>query len=249
MDINTAIWYYLDNKWIAGNVLSIDESEISIKLDNNKILKLKTKDDLRLRNSIDTTEIDNLIDLPNLNEPSIINNIKCRYIKDKIYTFTGPILLAVNPYKTIKIYTNQIIDDYFRKRCDSPHVYVIADNAYHNMRNNKKDQTILVSGESGAGKTQTTKIIMNYYAKIGDGQIITDIESKILDSNPILEAFGNAKTLSNDNSSRFGKFIKLFFKSGELIGGSIDTYLLEKMRIINHKEGEQNFHIFYMILL
>jgi myosin heavy subunit len=197
-----------------------------------------------------------------------------RYNENIIYTYTGPILLAINPFWRVPLYTNKILEQYRRdgqaKSFDPdfrsnlpPHVYAIADNAYRLMtnptsENQKRNQSILVSGESGAGKTETTKIIMKYLAILGghdskailegDSSVVS-IEQQVLQSNPILEAFGNARTVRNDNSSRFGKFIEIDFdKDGFLVGAAIRTFLLEKIRIVHTGENERNFHIFYLML-
>lgn len=190
---------------------------------------------------------DDLINLTYLNEPSILYNIEYRYTNDNIYTFNGDILLAVNPFKKINIYNDIFINNYNLKPYIDlkPHPYYIGKKAFEKLKYNK-NQSILVSGESGAGKTQTTKIIMKYISNICSNDK-NDISEKILASNPILEAFGNAKTIRNDNSSRFGKFIKLLFDKNNLIGSEINTYLLEKIRITNVSNNERNFHIFYML--
>ena len=309
--------------------------------------------------------VDDLIGLPHLHEPAILHALRLRYDSDIIYTSTGPILIAINPFKAMPLYTAEMMEAYRRqgelgfvnvlnnnnrdddndekmtvndgqqkemKRKQStkttmfnkrlpPHVYLTADDAYRAMMrgiesnlagggkssggiggigganknkinssnksksNNKNDdeetptnQSILVSGESGAGKTVTTKIVLNYFAMLSkiaedrsgreqsaaakqithdggedggsnDQQIIIGVEQQVVDSNPILEAFGNARTIRNDNSSRFGKFIDIRFSStGKLTGASIDTYLLEKVRLIRQAEGERNFHVFYQFL-
>ena len=191
----------------------------------------------------------NLINLTYLNEPTVLNNILFRYSNDEIYTFNGDILIAINPFKKIPIYSNKIIKDYVNNDFDSlqPHPYYISKKAVKQLSFNSKDQSILVSGESGAGKTQTTKFILNYISNISNDN--NELSNKILSSNPILEAFGNAKTIRNDNSSRFGKFIRVLFdKNNNLIGANIDTYLLEKIRVTHVESLERNFHIFYLML-
>lgn len=191
---------------------------------------------------------------------------------DEIYTYTGPILIAMNPFKKIHLYTSAILEKYYSVGLSKsqgvdfpllpPHVYAIADASYRDMMhavhngsgpNTVCNQVILISGESGAGKTESTKIVLRYLTTLGSstGKMETEtgsIMDKILCSNPILEAFGNAKTIRNDNSSRFGKFIELnFSKRGHLIGGTIKTYLLEKVRLPYQQLGERNFHIFYQM--
>lgn len=261
--------------------------------------------------------VDDLIGLTHLHEPAILHALRLRYDSDIIYTSTGPILIAVNPFKEMPLYTEKVMTQYrlqgeqgtnasalsehqtpFKRRTNDaiikkmnkatqkrlpPHAYQIADDAYRAMirgmenkvlmrggRHNSMDtvsmnQSILVSGESGAGKTVTTKIVLNYLAmlsKIASAAIFSSprakvppnddhvsIEQQVLQSNPILESFGNARTIRNDNSSRFGKYIDIRFSSiGKLIGASIETYLLEKVRLIHPGANERNYHIFYEFL-
>ena len=192
---------------------------------------------------------ENLIHLIYLNEAEILNTIHIGYNQDSIYTLNDSILIAVNPYKNIDIYSNEIINRYYKKETHKPHPYLIANNAFKKLLHFKRNQTILVSGESGAGKTQTTKYLMKYISKISDYKIKNNIEKELIAPNIILEAFGNAKTIRNDNSSRFGKFIKLQFNIDfQLVGANINTYLLEKIRVTNTNNNENNFHIFYILL-
>jgi myosin V len=233
--------------------------------------------DVKLRNAVDENLVENLIKLPFLNEPAILHCLQQRYEQGLIYTYTGPILIAVNPFKRVNLYTKPILDEYYNRGLLksmgvdvgselSPHVYAIADNAYRQMmsvlvgKNDKGksiepcNQSILISGESGAGKTESTKVVLSYLTTVGRAADSNDsfegsVMDKVLRSNPILEAFGNAKTKRNDNSSRFGKFIQLNFnRRGNLIGGSIKTYLLEKVRLPLQQIGERNFHIFYQLV-
>lgn len=208
--------------------------------DNNDNLFLKNEED---------KFCNNLINLTYLNEPTVLNNILFRYSNDEIYTFNGDILIAVNPFKKIPIYSNEIIKHYINQDFEllEPHPYFISKKAIKQLTFNNENQSILVSGESGAGKTQTTKFILNYISSISNDN--NELSNKILSSNPILEAFGNAKTIRNDNSSRFGKFIRVLFdENNKLIGANIDTYLLEKIRVTHVEPQERNFHIFYLML-
>jgi len=192
----------------------------------------------------------NLIHLRHLHEPSILHHVHKRYDDDIIYTFTGDILLSVNPFKSLNIYDNTIIKGFHSGDLNYPHIFSISKNAYAASFKND-NQSILISGESGAGKTVAAKYIMRYLTLVGSNEqkrVENSIENKILCSNPILEAFGNSKTLRNDNSSRFGKFIKLFQEDGKIIGSKIETYLLEQIRIVCPSIYERNYHIFYMIL-
>ncbi|KAL7673816.1 hypothetical protein ACOME3_000095 [Neoechinorhynchus agilis] len=190
-----------------------------------------------------------MIDLGELTEGSILRNLFTRYKDGKIYTYIGSILTAVNPYRNMPIYGNDAIAKYKEKQLEDnePHIYAIADNAYRDMKSFSRDETIIISGESGSGKTESTKVFLKYLA-YSSGQH-SWIEQQILDSNPILEAFGNAKTVRNDNSSRFGKYIDIIFdKDGHILTAEILQYLLEKSRIVSQDTNERNYHIFYSML-
>eukprot|EP00752_Nemacystus_decipiens_P001923 g1852.t1 len=229
--------------------------------------------DVKLRNvagqasNLEGAGVEDLTSLSHLHEPTILYSLSQRYQSDLIYTGVGPILLAVNPFKRVELYSDAILAAYRqdgeRRHYDpdydetlAPHVYAIADKAYRNMtapsnEYEHRSQSILVSGESGAGKTETCKIIMKYLAILGSKTGSTElgtIEQQVLESNPILEAFGNARTVRNDNSSRFGKYIQIIFDSyGKLTGAQIKTFLLEKVRVVKHSAMERNYHIFYML--
>nr|XP_033777293.1 unconventional myosin-Ic isoform X1 [Geotrypetes seraphini] len=185
-------------------------------------------------------------------EAAFIENLRKRFKENLIYTYIGSVLVSVNPYKELEIYTKPHMERYrgvsFYEV--SPHLYAIADNSYRSLRTERKDQCILISGESGAGKTEATKKILQYYAvtcPVSDR--VETIKDRLLQSNPILEAFGNAKTLRNDNSSRFGKYMDVQFDyKGAPVGGHILNYLLEKSRVVHQNHGERNFHIFYQLL-
>jgi myosin heavy subunit len=196
--------------------------------------------------------VDDCAALSNLNEPAVLYNLKLRYDVDIIYTYSGLFCVVINPYKQIPIYTQEIIEHYAGKRRDEvpPHVFAMADGAYRAMIQDKKNQSMLVTGESGAGKTENTKKIIQYLAAIaGRGGTEGYLERQLLQANPLLEALGNAKTNKNNNSSRFGKFIKITFdKSGFISGASIVSYLLEKNRVVKQGQGERCFHIFYQLM-
>ena len=251
---NTQIWLKNNEKiWIKGHIISNENNLFTVYdsfLENEKVV---SENDFYLANKI--TNKTNLINLIHLHEPAILNSLKNHYSNDNIYTWTGPILIAINPFKILPIYTNELLD----KHClwginnnninPTPHVYSIADYSYRKLCTKNTSQSILISGESGAGKTVSTKIIMKYLTKIGASKetSLNNIESTILDSNPILEAFGNAATIRNNNSSRFGKYIKLIFDKNILTSGCIETYLLELVRLIKQVGNERNFHIFYQL--
>ncbi|XP_041105441.1 myosin VIa isoform X2 [Polyodon spathula] len=184
-----------------------------------------------------------------LNEATLLNNVRVRYSKDKIYTYVANILIAVNPYYDIpKLYSPETIKQYQGKSLGTlpPHVYAIADKAFRDMRVLKMSQSIIVSGESGAGKTENTKFVLRYLTtSYGTGQ---DIDERIVEANPLLEAFGNAKTVRNNNSSRFGKFVEIHFnEKNSVVGGFVSHYLLEKSRICMQSKEERNYHIFYRL--
>lgn len=210
-----------------------------------------------------------LITLPHLHEPAILHALSDRFFRGKIYTWTGPVLIAVNPFQRLPLYTDDILETYRRDgllkaqglqsgQDLEPHVFAVADRSFRQMMSEqRKSQSILISGESGAGKTETTKIVMLYLTTLGaasseEGTTDSAEDStmqRVLQSNPVLEAFGNARTLRNDNSSRFGKFIELgFSRAGHLMGAKVQTYLLEKVRLAFHAAGERNYHIFYQLL-
>jgi myosin heavy subunit len=213
-------------------------------------------------------KLDNLIQLNDLNEQAILHNLRIRWLQDNIYTSISSILISVNPFKLLPLYTPEILDQYkdSRGRGLAPHVFAVADNAYRSMLADHSDQSLVISGESGAGKTEATKLILQYLAEVsgqveeaeegnvrsepqGDSDSFEGLEQQILQANPVMESFGNATTVRNDNSSRFGKLISLQFNNGgSIVGGYITQYLLEKSRVVRTEEGERNYHIFYQLL-
>jgi myosin heavy subunit len=190
--------------------------------------------------------------LTSLNEANLLENLRLRFGADSIYTYTGSILMALNPYKQLPLYGAEAIEQYRGRPRGSnpPHVYAMADRAHRALTAERLDQSIIVSGESGAGKTETCKAVMKFLLAVrGDGSDSSSLDAQILQSNPILESFGNARTLRNNNSSRFGKFIKVHFDgAGHVSGASVVTYLLEKSRLVAPANGERSYHCFYQLL-
>ncbi|XP_011309584.1 myosin heavy chain 95F isoform X1 [Fopius arisanus] len=197
-----------------------------------------------------TKDVEDNCALMYLNEATLLNNIRTRYFKDRIYSYVANILIAVNPYCPVKdLYSPKMIKSYQGKSLGEtpPHVFAIADKSFRDMKVFKQSQSIIVSGESGAGKTESTKYLLRYLCDLW-GSMAGPIEQKILDANPVLEAFGNAKTKRNNNSSRFGKFMEVHFDNKcQVVGGYISHYLLEKSRVCLQSPDERNYHVFYMM--
>ncbi|XP_074158926.1 unconventional myosin-Ib isoform X1 [Sminthopsis crassicaudata] len=207
---------------------------------------------------VKTSLLDNMIGvgdmvlLEPLNEESFIDNLKKRFDHNEIYTYIGSVVISVNPYRSLPIYSPEKVEDYRNRNFYelSPHIFALSDEAYRSLRDQDKDQCILITGESGAGKTEASKLVMSYVAAVcGKGAEVNQVKEQLLQSNPVLEAFGNAKTVRNDNSSRFGKYMDIEFDfKGDPLGGVISNYLLEKSRVVKQPRGERNFHIFYQLL-
>ncbi|XP_066063374.1 unconventional myosin-Ia [Chamaea fasciata] len=201
---------------------------------------------------LDAEAVADLVLLDPLTEESLVQTLQERFRRHDIYTYIGNVVISVNPYQSLPIYTPEKVEEYHN--CSffavKPHIYAIADDAYRSLRDRDRDQCILITGESGAGKTEASKLVMSYVAAVSSkGEEVNKVKEQLLQSNPVLEAFGNAKTVRNDNSSRFGKYMDIEFDfKGEPLGGVISNYLLEKSRIVRHVKGERNFHIFYQLL-
>eukprot|EP00117_Sycon_ciliatum_P037487 scpid7115/ scgid4248/ Myosin-IIIa len=197
-----------------------------------------------------SSQDDDLALLPNLDEKILLEKLQKRYGEDVIYTYVGDILIAVNPFKSMTIYGNEVCEKYQNVKQRSklpPHVYAIGDHMYRSMRTSLVDQVCVISGESGAGKTETAKLLVRQVLHVSRS-VHPDLQAQILKVNPLLEALGNARTIMNNNSSRFGKFLKLHFNANAVVtGASIAHYLLEKSRVVTQNEGERNFHIFYLM--
>nr|CAB3470105.1 unnamed protein product [Digitaria exilis] len=239
--------------WVDGEVVKIKGEEAEIQATNGKkivanLSKLYPKDIEAAAGGVD-----DMTKLSYLHEPGVLQNLAIRYELNEIYTYTGNILIAVNPFQRLPhLYDPHMMQQYKGAPFGelSPHVFAVADVAYRAMINENKSNAILVSGESGAGKTETTKMLMRYLAYLG-GRAATEgrtVEQQVLESNPVLEAFGNAKTVRNNNSSRFGKFVEIQFdKHGRISGAAIRTYLLERSRVCQISDPERNYHCFYLL--
>uniref|UniRef100_A0A8C8B445 Myosin heavy chain n=1 Tax=Otus sunia TaxID=257818 RepID=A0A8C8B445_9STRI len=230
----------------------------------NKETRVVKEDELQPMNPPKFDMIEDMAMLTHLNEASVLYNLKRRYSHWMIYTYSGLFCVTINPYKWLPVYTAPVVAAYKGKRRTEvpPHIYSIADNAYNDMLRNRENQSMLITGESGAGKTVNTKRVIQYFAivaALGDtpGKKLAalatktggTLEDQIIEANPAMEAFGNAKTIRNDNSSRFGKFIRIHFgPSGKLASADIDIYLLEKSRVIFQQPKERSYHIYYQIL-
>ncbi|XP_061524368.1 LOW QUALITY PROTEIN: unconventional myosin-Va [Phycodurus eques] len=211
----------------------------------------KTKNLPYLRNPDILVGENDLTALSYLHEPAVLHNLKVRFIDSKlIYTYCGIVLVAINPYETLPIYGTDIINAYSGQNMGDmdPHIFAVAEEAYKQMARDERNQSIIVSGESGAGKTVSAKYTMRYFATVSGSASEANVEEKVLASNPIMESIGNAKTTRNDNSSRFGKYIEIGFDNRyRIIGANMRTYLLEKSRVVFQADEERNYHIFYQL--
>ncbi|KAM9366505.1 unconventional myosin-Va [Symphorus nematophorus] len=211
----------------------------------------KTKNLPYLRNPDILVGENDLTALSYLHEPAVLHNLKVRFVDSKlIYTYCGIVLVAINPYETLPIYGTDIINAYSGQNMGDmdPHIFAVAEEAYKQMARDERNQSIIVSGESGAGKTVSAKYAMRYFATVSGSASEANVEEKVLASNPIMEAIGNAKTTRNDNSSRFGKYIEIGFDNRyRIIGANMRTYLLEKSRVVFQADEERNYHIFYQL--
>ncbi|XP_042693940.1 myosin-9 [Centrocercus urophasianus] len=230
-----------------------DEAIVEL-AENGKKVKVN-KDDIQKMNPPKFSKVEDMAELTCLNEASVLHNLKERYYSGLIYTYSGLFCVVINPYKNLPIYSEEIVEMYKGKKRHEmpPHIYAITDTAYRSMMQDREDQSILCTGESGAGKTENTKKVIQYLAHVASSHKSKkdqgELERQLLQANPILEAFGNAKTVKNDNSSRFGKFIRINFDvNGYIVGANIETYLLEKSRAIRQAKEERTFHIFYYLL-
>ncbi|CAL8284044.1 unnamed protein product [Boreogadus saida] len=248
-------------EYVKGKIKKQDGSKITVETEDAKIVVVQ-QDDLRPMNPPKYDKIEDMAMLTHLHEPAVLYNLKERYAAWMIYTYSGLFCVTVNPYKWLPVYNPEVVAGYRGKKRQEvpPHIFSISDNAYQYMLTDRENQSILITGESGAGKTVNTKRVIQYFATIAsygdpskkeplDGRMQGTLEDQIIQANPLLEAFGNAKTVRNDNSSRFGKFIRIHFGTkGKLSSADIETYLLEKSRVTFQLPAERSYHIFYQIL-
>ncbi|OCT63129.1 hypothetical protein XELAEV_18044226mg [Xenopus laevis] len=245
--------------YVKGIVQSKEGGKVTVKKEDNTTVTVKD-DEIFPMNPPKYDKIEDMAMMTHLNEPSVLYNLKERYAAWMIYTYSGLFCATVNPYKWLPVYNPEVVAAYRGKKRQEapPHIFSISDNAYQFMLTDRENQSVLITGESGAGKTVNTKRVIQYFATIaaiGDkkkeepGKIQGNLEDQIIQANPLLEAFGNAKTVRNDNSSRFGKFIRIHFgTTGKLSSADIETYLLEKSRVTFQLSAERSYHIFYQIM-
>ncbi|XP_039991906.1 myosin-4-like [Xiphias gladius] len=261
-DAKTAV-FVVDPKelFVKGTLQSKDGGKATVKTDAGKVVTVKD-DEVFPMNPPKFDKIEDMAMMTHLNEAAVLYNLKERYAAWMIYTYSGLFCVTVNPYKWLPVYNQEVVVAYRGKKRQEapPHIFSISDNAYQFMLTDRENQSILITGESGAGKTVNTKRVIQYFATIagsGDrkkdvsaaGKLQGNLEDQIISANPLLEAFGNAKTVRNDNSSRFGKFIRIHFgTTGKLASADIETYLLEKSRVTFQLASERSYHIFYQIM-
>ncbi|XP_014245706.1 myosin heavy chain, muscle isoform X20 [Cimex lectularius] len=257
-DAKKACWVPDEGEgFVQGEIKGTKGDIVTVSLPNGEERHLK-KEQVYQVNPPKYEKVEDMADLTYLNDASVLYNLKQRYYHKLIYTYSGLFCVAINPYKRFPVYTLRCAKLYRGKRRNEvpPHIFAISDGAYVNMLTNKENQSMLITGESGAGKTENTKKVIAYFATVGASGKKDEaaekkgtLEDQVVQTNPVLEAFGNAKTVRNDNSSRFGKFIRIHFgPSGKLAGADIETYLLEKARVISQQTLERSYHIFYQIM-
>nr|XP_047912517.1 myosin heavy chain, skeletal muscle, adult-like [Anser cygnoides] len=246
--------------FVKGTIQSRETGKVTVKTEAGETLTVKD-DQVFSMNPPKYDKIEDMAMMTHLHEPAVLYNLKERYAAWMIYTYSGLFCVTVNPYKWLPVYNPEVVLAYRGKKRQEapPHIFSISDNAYQFMLTDRENQSILITGESGAGKTVNTKRVIQYFATIAasgekkkeeqPGKMQGTLEDQIISANPLLEAFGNAKTVRNDNSSRFGKFIRIHFgATGKLASADIETYLLEKSRVTFQLKAERSYHIFYQIM-
>ncbi|KAM3864174.1 myosin heavy chain, fast skeletal muscle-like [Diretmus argenteus] len=246
--------------YIKGVIQKKEGGKVTVKTEAGETVTVP-EEDCHSMNPPKYDKIEDMAMMTHLHEPAVLFNLKDRYAAWMIYTYSGLFCATVNPYKWLPVYNAEVVAAYRgKKRMEAPpHIFSVSDNAYQNMLTDRENQSVLITGESGAGKTVNTKRVIQYFATIavagGDkkeqspGKMQGTLEDQIISANPLLEAFGNAKTVRNDNSSRFGKFIRIHFgTTGKLASADIETYLLEKSRVTFQLSEERSYHIFYQIM-
>lgn len=246
------VWYQGPHYLLPGVVKGVRGDNVSLQNEWEPDSEVFTMahGTLKQRTGTDDEGVEDMIQLSDLHEGGLIYNIKKRYLHQRIYTYTGSILVAVNPYQVFDMYGVDVVRQYEGRLIGKlpPHIFALGNAAYSHMRMTKENQCMIVSGESGAGKTESTKLIMQYLAAVNKDSSNL-ISEQILEANPLLESFGNAKTIKNNNSSRFGKYLEIFFdKDGVIEGAKISQYLLERSRIVFQAPDERNYHVFYEML-
>lgn len=243
--MDNRVWVPVDG-WSLGQIVSDTKFDVVVVTDDGKEHTVDKKKIVPVTDDNFNIET-NLIRLNTLNEPVIMYNLCERYMSDEIYTYIGPMIVSVNPFQKLNIYDNNLMRQYSQAASLNdlpPHLFATAQQAFSNLTTNEESQSVIISGESGAGKTEATKIILRFLTNISKSS--ADVAASIIATNPILEAFGNAKTIRNNNSSRFGKLIKIHYSNGgKILGASIRNYLLENTRIVAQAADERNYHIFY----
>uniref|UniRef100_I3IZY8 Myosin heavy chain, fast skeletal muscle n=1 Tax=Oreochromis niloticus TaxID=8128 RepID=I3IZY8_ORENI len=249
-----------DEMYVKGKLVKKEGGKATVDTLGGKTVTVK-EDDIHPMNPPKFDKIEDMAMMTHLNEPAVLFNLKERFASWMIYTYSGLFCVVVNPYKWLPVYDAQVVVAYRgKKRVEAPpHIFSISDNAYQFMLTDRENQSILITGESGAGKTVNTKRVIQYFAIIAmtaskkaeptPGKMQGSLEDQIIAANPLLEAYGNAKTVRNDNSSRFGKFIRIHFgTTGKLASADIETYLLEKSRVTFQLSAERSYHIFYQLM-
>uniref|UniRef100_G1KIW2 Myosin heavy chain 4 n=1 Tax=Anolis carolinensis TaxID=28377 RepID=G1KIW2_ANOCA len=254
--------FVVDEKemYVKGIIQSREAGKVTVKTLDDRTVTVKD-DEVFPMNPPKFDKIEDMVMMTHLHEPAVLYNLKERYASWMIYTYSGLFCVTVNPYKWLPVYNPEVVSGYRGKKRQEapPHIFSISDNAYQFMLTDRENQSVLITGESGAGKTVNTKRVIQYFATIavaGDkkkeaqpSKMQGTLEDQIIQANPLLEAFGNAKTVRNDNSSRFGKFIRIHFgTTGKLASADIETYLLEKSRVTFQLSAERSYHIFYQIM-